>query len=161
MISEDGNFVLNYNGEIYNFLQLRKELEGLGRRFVSRTDSEVVLRSFMEWGAASVERFCGIFAFAIWSKKSGKLFLARDPLGMKPLYYAALPGEIGAQAFHHTRRRGAGLRPECATELASAHPDCFRQMFEGKRFGDVIAGVADGGGNAIVLRCQIDGGCEL
>lgn len=95
MISEDGNFVLNYNGEIYNFLQLRKELEGLGHRFVSRTDSEVVLRSFMEWGAASVERFCGMFAFAIWSKKSGKLFLARDPLGMKPLYYSALPGDKG------------------------------------------------------------------
>ncbi len=95
MISEDGNFVLNYNGEIYNFLQLRKELEGLGHRFVSRTDSEVVLRSFMEWGPASVERFCGMFAFAIWSRKSGKLFLARDPLGMKPLYYAALPGDKG------------------------------------------------------------------
>src|SRR6266404_459482 len=95
MISEDGNFVLNYNGELYNFLQLRKELEGLGHRFVSRTDSEVVLRSFMEWGAASVERFCGMFAFAMWSKKSGRLFLARDPLGMKPLYYAALPGDKG------------------------------------------------------------------
>src|SRR6266446_2588997 len=95
MISEDGNFVLNYNGEIYNFLQLRKELEGLGHRFVSRTDSEVVLRSFMEWGPASVERFCGMFAFAIWSRRSGKLFLARDPLGMKPLYYAALPGDKG------------------------------------------------------------------
>src|SRR6266404_6378668 len=95
MISEDGNFVLNYTGELYNFLQLRKELEGLGHRFVSRTDSEVVLRSFMEWGAASVERFCGMFAFAMWSKKSGRLFLARDPLGMKPLYYAALPGDEG------------------------------------------------------------------
>src|SRR5712691_3341487 len=95
MISEDGNFVLDYNGEIYNFLQLRKELEGLGHQFISRTDSEVVLRSFMEWGAASVERFCGMFAFAVWSRKSGKLFLARDPLGMKPLYYAALPGGNG------------------------------------------------------------------
>jgi hypothetical protein len=75
--------------------------------------------------------------------------------------FYATSGHIGAEPFHHTRGCGAGLRPECATELASAHPDCFRQMFEGKRFGDVIAGVADGGGNAIVLRCQIDGGCEL
>jgi hypothetical protein len=68
-------------------------------------------------------------------------------------------GDIGAEPFHHTRA-WCGLRPECA-ELASAHPDCFRQIFEGKRFGDVIAGVADGDGNTIVLRCQIDRGREL
>lgn len=95
MISEDGNFVLNYNGELYNFLQLRTELEGLGHHFFSRTDSEVVLRSFIQWGPSCVERFCGMFAFAMWSAKSGKLFLARDPMGMKPLYYATLPGEKG------------------------------------------------------------------
>src|ERR1041385_1855346 len=86
MISEDGNFALNYNGELYNFLQLKKELETLGHRFVSRTDSEVVLRSFMQWGNGAVERFRGMFAFAIWNKQTNKLFLARDPLGMKPVY---------------------------------------------------------------------------
>src|SRR6266849_3372909 len=75
--------------------------------------------------------------------------------------FYATSGHIGTEPFHHTRGRGAGLRPECATELASAHPDGFRQIFEGKRFGDVIAGVADGGGNTIVLRCQIDRGREL
>ena len=75
--------------------------------------------------------------------------------------FYATSGYIGAEPFHHTRGRGAGLRPECATELASAHPGCFRQMFEGKRLGDVIAGVADGGGNTIVLRCQIGRGREL
>jgi asparagine synthase (glutamine-hydrolysing) len=95
MSSEDGKFVLIYNGELYNFLELRKELEGLGHRFYSRTDSEVVLRSFIEWGGACVERFCGMFAFAIWSEPAGKLFLARDPLGMKPLYYTMLPGGKG------------------------------------------------------------------
>jgi asparagine synthase (glutamine-hydrolysing) len=95
MIGEDGNFVLNYNGEIYNFLALKKELQSLGHSFNSRTDSEVVLRSFIEWGPACVDRFCGMFAFAIWSANSGKLFLARDAMGMKPLYYAALPGDQG------------------------------------------------------------------
>ncbi len=95
MISEDGNFVLNYNGELYNFLQLKKELEVLGHRFVSRTDSEVVLRSFMQWGNAAVERFHGMFAFAIWNKQINKLFLARDPLGMKPLYYSTLGSNKG------------------------------------------------------------------
>lgn len=95
MISEDGNLVLVFNGEIYNFLLLRKELQERGHTFTSRTDSEVVLRSFIEWGAACVDRFRGMFAFAIWSGKSGKLFLARDPMGMKPLYYTALPGDRG------------------------------------------------------------------
>jgi asparagine synthase (glutamine-hydrolysing) len=95
MTSADGNYVLIYNGELYNFLELRKELEGLGHQFHSRTDSEVVLCSFIEWGASCVERFCGMFAFAIWSAHTGRLFLARDPLGMKPLYYTSLPGDKG------------------------------------------------------------------
>jgi len=95
MASEDGRFVLSYNGELYNFQELRRELEALGHQFHSRSDTEVVLRSFMQWGTAAVSRFCGMFAFAIWSATDGKLFLARDPLGMKPLYYTALPGDQG------------------------------------------------------------------
>lgn len=95
MAGDDGLCVLNYNGELYNFLELRQELERLGHQFRSRSDTEVVLRSFIEWGRSSVERFCGMFAFAVWSPGSRKLFLARDPLGMKPLYYAALPGDKG------------------------------------------------------------------
>ncbi len=95
MASEDGRFVLSYNGELYNFLDLRTELEKLGHQFRSRTDSEVVLHSFIQWGPACLDRFNGMFAFAIWSVEGGKLFLARDPLGMKPLYYAALPGDQG------------------------------------------------------------------
>jgi asparagine synthase (glutamine-hydrolysing) len=95
MTSEDGHFVLSYNGELYNFLDLRTELEKLGHQFHSRTDSEVVLRSFIQWGPACLDRFNGMFAFAIWSAADGKLFLARDPLGMKPLYYAAMPSDQG------------------------------------------------------------------
>lgn len=91
MISEDGNTVVVYNGELYNFQELRKELEGLGHVFKSRTDTEVVLRSFMQWGTSCVKRFYGMFAFAVWAKAEGRLFLARDPMGMKPLYYAVLP----------------------------------------------------------------------
>jgi hypothetical protein len=73
----------------------------------------------------------------------------------------ASSGHVGTEPFHHTRRRGAGLRPECAAELTPAHAGRLRQMLECQCFGDVIAGVADGGGNTIVLRCQIDGGSEL
>jgi asparagine synthase (glutamine-hydrolysing) len=95
MASEDGGSVLNYNGELYNYIELRKELERLGHQFRSRSDTEVVLRSFIEWGPRCVERFCGMFAFTLWSPQMRRLFLARDPLGMKPLYYAALPGNKG------------------------------------------------------------------
>lgn len=95
MISDDGNFVLNYNGELYNFVELKKELESLGHHFHSRTDSEVALHAFMEWGTKCVERFCGMFAFGIWSAKSNRLFIARDAMGMKPLYYTTLPGDGG------------------------------------------------------------------
>jgi asparagine synthase (glutamine-hydrolysing) len=95
MSSDDGSFVLCYNGELYNFLDLRRELEGLGHQFHSRTDSEVALHSFIQWGPACLNRFNGMFAFAIWSARDGKLLLARDPLGMKPLYYSQLPGDQG------------------------------------------------------------------
>jgi asparagine synthase (glutamine-hydrolysing) len=95
MLSEDGNFVLAYNGELYNFRALREQLEALGHRFRSRTDSEVVLRSFIQWGDAALDRFRGMFALALWSARAGKLTLARDPMGMKPLYYTALPGGQG------------------------------------------------------------------
>ncbi|HTG15351.1 MAG TPA: asparagine synthase (glutamine-hydrolyzing) [Blastocatellia bacterium] len=95
MASDDGSVVLSYNGELYNFLDLRRELEGLGHQFHSRSDSEVVLHAFIEWGLSCLDRFNGMFAFAIWSARDGKLLLARDPLGMKPLYYAALPGDQG------------------------------------------------------------------
>jgi asparagine synthase (glutamine-hydrolysing) len=95
MASEDGRFVLSYNGELYNFQRLKRELEELGHKFHSRSDTEVVLRSFIQWGPASVERFNGMFAFAIWDAADGNLFLARDPLGMKPLYYTTLPADQG------------------------------------------------------------------
>ncbi len=95
MLSEDGKVALVYNGELYNFRELRRELESLGYGFHSRSDSEVVLRSFIEWGTACLERFCGMFALALWSAETGKLILARDPLGIKPLYYTPLPGGQG------------------------------------------------------------------
>lgn len=95
MISEDGRNVLTYNGELYNFRELRNELEALGHRFISKTDSEVVLRGFMQWGRSCVEKFCGMFAFAIWSAQDERLFLARDSMGMKPLYYTSLSGGKG------------------------------------------------------------------
>ncbi|NRA65133.1 MAG: asparagine synthase (glutamine-hydrolyzing) [Pseudobacteriovorax sp.] len=88
MQSPDGRFVMSYNGEIYNFLELRAELESLGHKFYSQSDSEVVLKSFVEWGSSAALKFNGMFAFVIWDKKEKKLFLCRDRFGVKPLYYA-------------------------------------------------------------------------
>lgn len=88
MITSNRNYALTYNGEIYNFQELRAELESLGYRFRSRTDSEVVLNAYAEWGTGCVNRFNGMFAFVVWDKTKRTLFLARDRYGIKPLYYA-------------------------------------------------------------------------
>ncbi len=87
MESVDRSLVITYNGEIYNFKSLRKELQEKGYVFQSESDTEVVLYAYDSWGAACVEKFNGMFAFAIWDKKSGEIFIARDRYGIKPLYY--------------------------------------------------------------------------
>jgi asparagine synthase (glutamine-hydrolysing) len=76
-----------FNGEIYNFREVRATLEGRGRRFHSGTDTEVLLQAFLEWGDDCVARFNGMFAFAVWDGRRGRLWLARDPFGIKPLFY--------------------------------------------------------------------------
>lgn len=92
--NEDGSVWLTYNGEIYNYRALREELERLGHRFRSRTDSEVIVHAWEEWGAACVARLRGIFAFGLWDERAKTLFLARDPLGVKPLCYARYAGRF-------------------------------------------------------------------
>jgi len=87
MATDDGRFIISYNGEVYNFRELRVELEALGHQFHSRTDSEVVLRAYAQWAEESLNRFNGMFAFAIWDKQQKELFLCRDRYGIKPLYY--------------------------------------------------------------------------
>jgi asparagine synthase (glutamine-hydrolysing) len=94
MATPDGRYFLTYNGEVYNFHELRVELEAKGHTFRSRTDSEVVLHAYAEWGAACVHRFNGMFAFAVWDKVKLELFLARDRYGVKPLYYCFVGNTI-------------------------------------------------------------------
>lgn len=83
---------ITFNGEIYNFSALRGELQALGHRFRTRSDTEVVLASWLEWGEACVERLQGMYAFAIWDSRVQRLFLARDHFGIKPLLYGAADG---------------------------------------------------------------------
>ncbi|NPA55007.1 MAG: asparagine synthase (glutamine-hydrolyzing) [Epsilonproteobacteria bacterium] len=87
MISQCGKYVITFNGEIYNFHSLKTELEHLGYRFVSNSDTEVILYAYKEWGIKCLDRFIGMFAFAILDKAQNQLILARDRLGIKPLYY--------------------------------------------------------------------------
>jgi asparagine synthase (glutamine-hydrolysing) len=85
--SDDGQLQLLHNGEIYNYLELRRELEGKGHRFHTATDTEVLLASYREWGERCVERFNGMWAFAIWDAGRQRLFCSRDRFGVKPFYY--------------------------------------------------------------------------
>src|SRR5215470_213657 len=88
MFNETGSIALVYNGEIYNFAQLMEELAASGHRFQTRCDTEVVVHAWEEWGETCVERFRGMFAFALWDSEREVLFLARDRVGEKPLYYS-------------------------------------------------------------------------
>ena len=92
MLNETGDKVLVFNGEIYNYQELRLELLAAGHRFSSQGDSEVLLHGYEEWGEALPERLRGMFAFAIWDEKAQTLFAARDPFGIKPFYYAIARG---------------------------------------------------------------------
>jgi len=91
MCNAERSVALVYNGEIYNFPELKKELESLGHSFLTHCDTEVILHGWAAWGPRCVDRFRGMFVFALWDAQTETLFLARDRLGKKPLYYSLLP----------------------------------------------------------------------
>ena len=98
MVSADGRFVLTFGGEIYNYKELRAELEQKGHQFQTQTDTEVLLNAFVEWGAGCLPRLNGMFHFAVWDNRERSLTLARDHVGIKPLYYANIPARDGQRA---------------------------------------------------------------
>jgi len=93
-LSADGRFLLCYNGEVYNHRALRAELAGRGHRMRTDGDTEVVLEAFLEWGEQAVHRLRGEYAFAIVERATGRTYLARDPLGVKPLYWSRAGGRL-------------------------------------------------------------------
>jgi asparagine synthase (glutamine-hydrolysing) len=129
--AESGSW-LAYNGEIYNFRQLRAELETLGRKFVTSGDSEVLLKALVQWGEQALEKLEGMFAFAFWDGRDRSLLLARDRMGMKPLYYYAGPRGFAfasevkvlerAQIFREIRELEPGhlLRVNAGGEVAAS-----------------------------------------
>ncbi len=112
----NGRVQIVFNGEIYNYLDVRAELEGRGHRFHSRSDTEVILRSYLEWGRQSIQRLDGMFAFAIWDARMRELWLVRDRTGEKPLYYSKFGGSVGfaseIKALHAGNLCGRGVDPE-------------------------------------------------
>ena len=94
MSTEDGLFSLVFNGEIYNYIELRQELVALGHRFRTNSDTEVLIKSYRAWNLEAIRRFRGMFAFALWDADAQRLVLARDPFGKKPLFIAMRPGVL-------------------------------------------------------------------
>jgi asparagine synthase (glutamine-hydrolysing) len=87
-------YTLIYNGELYNTAEIRKELFELGYRFSGHSDTEVLLKAYIEWGSSCIKKLNGIFAFAVWQKKQKSLFIARDRIGVKPLFYYDMTTEL-------------------------------------------------------------------
>lgn len=146
-------FEIVYNGELYNTQQIRGELEMLGHRFQTNSDTEVVLRSYAQWGGACVEKFNGIFAFAVWERNSKRLFLARDRIGVKPLFYKLHDGgilfaseiktilayptvkaEVDGEGISELLLLGPGRTPGCGVfrEIRELEPGCRAYYRNGK-----------------------------
>src|SRR5262249_26173136 len=91
MTSEDGTIAVTFNGEIYNFQELRSELASSGHQFVTQSDTEVIVHAYEEWGDEALQRFNGMFAIALWDQRRDRLLLVRDRMGEKPLYWHHSP----------------------------------------------------------------------
>jgi asparagine synthase (glutamine-hydrolysing) len=116
LANEDDTIHIVFNGEIYNFIELRTQLELAGHRFKTRSDTEVIVHAYEEWGAQCVSHFNGIFAFAIWDASRQRLFIARDHLGVKPLYYIV----VGGQFLFGSEIKALLAHPKCPRQVDMA-----------------------------------------
>jgi asparagine synthase (glutamine-hydrolysing) len=155
MESDDGRFILVFNGEIYNFAELRAELAGLGHRFRSQGDSEVLLHAYMQWGRECVARLNGMWAFLVYDRAAGVVFGSRDRFGVKPLYRAEADGQIlVASEIKALRAAGAGREPDwsrVADWLASGPID--QSIADGRTFFAGITEIAP----ATAFEVTLDG----
>ncbi|MGC1297632.1 MAG: asparagine synthase (glutamine-hydrolyzing) [Alloacidobacterium sp.] len=124
IFSKDRESVIVFNGEIYNHLAIRRELESLGRRFRTHCDTETVLQAFLQWDTDCFSRLRGMFALAIWNNAEQRLILARDRLGIKPLYIA----ERGDDLYFASELKGILIHPEIERQLSLEGLDCYLSM---------------------------------
>jgi asparagine synthase (glutamine-hydrolysing) len=181
MASEDGAVTVVHNGEVYNAEALREALAGRGHRFRSRCDTEVILRGYRQFGEAVVEHLEGMFAFAIWDAPARRLTLARDPLGIKPLWIARRPGRLAfaseVRALAAAGAVGRAIAPEAVTTFLARGsvaepaailrgaealpPGCVLTWSEGRervrRYWSLPeAGEAEGGDEAEAVRARLE-----
>lgn len=124
IVSEDGDTVIAFNGEIYNHGELRMELEGLGHRFRSRTDTETVLEAFREWDTECFARLRGMFGVALWTESKKRLVLARDRLGIKPLYICRLNDDV----LFGSELKSILIHPEVERRISRAGLNCYLSL---------------------------------
>ncbi len=122
--SPDGNVIIVFNGEIYNHMELRRELEALGHTFESHCDTETVLHAFMEWDTNCFQRLRGMFAVALWTESERRLVLARDRVGIKPLYFAQRRGDL----FFGSELKAILIHPEIERNLSMEGLDCYLSL---------------------------------
>jgi len=121
ILTEDGDTGIVFNGEIYNHLELRAELEKLGHRFTSHSDTETVLRAFLQWDKDCFSRLRGMFAVALWTKSRKRIVLARDRMGIKPLYIARIAEDL----FFGSELKTLFVHPEIDRRLSLQGLDCY------------------------------------
>jgi asparagine synthase (glutamine-hydrolysing) len=121
ILENGGEWGIVFNGEIYNHLELRAELEKLGHQFSSHSDTEAVLKAFLLWDTACFERLRGMFAVALWNKPQKRLVLARDRMGIKPLYYAC----VGEDLYFGSELKSLFVHPEIPRRLSPEGLDCY------------------------------------
>ena len=122
--NEDGTAAIVFNGEIYNHLELRKELEDLGHRFRTHCDTETVFRAFLQWDTQAFSKLRGMFAVALWNSSAKRLVLARDRMGIKPLYIA----RRGEELYFASEMKGILIHPEIERRLSLSGLDCYLSL---------------------------------
>ena len=124
IVSDDGDTGIVFNGEIYNHLELRRELEERGHRFTSHSDTETVLHAFLEWDKECFSRLRGMFAIALWCKSEKRVVLARDRMGIKPLYIS----RQGEDLFFGSELKAIFAHPEIERGISLAGLDCYLSL---------------------------------